>query len=236
MNKPTTSPTLFFALYVLGALLAASLAVIATWSDLEAAFYGFDRRASNPLRTLSCPVLLNRNETGQVSVRISNSQDRKLSPSVRAEFSSRLETVSTLDSYDLAPGETKTVSWTIGPDNVDLRRFIFSKVLVFASYPVPDQEASCGTFVFNLPIPGAVLQTLMVILGLGGMAGGLFVLNRSAPLTGRLGKGQRPLTFLAGVLAVALFVSLAGWWVQAVLLLAVALITIVVTVNYMLLR
>ena len=232
MENPKSSPNLFLLIYLLGVLVSVTVAVIATWSDLEAAFYGFDRRASNALQNLRCPILLNRNETGQVSVKISNTTDGKLSPSVRADFSSPAELISTLDSVDLAPGESKTVSWTIGPENIDLKRFIFSKVLIFASYPLPDREAACGTFVVDTFIPGRVLLYLLIGLGLAGMGVGWFMLNRRKRQSGRLEKALAPLTFLTVVIVLALAVSLAGWWVQAVLLLTVTLITLFVTVNF----
>jgi hypothetical protein len=236
MDKPKSSSTPFFVAYVLGTLLCVTVAVLATWSDLESAFYGFDRRGSTPIRNLHCPILLNRGETGAVSVKISNTTDHKLSPAVRAEFSSALTPISTLDSVELAPGESKTVSWTIGPENIDLKRFIFSNIYIYAFYPMRDQEASCGTFVVDLPIPGSVLLWTMVLLGLAGMLGGLFVLNRSTPLSKRLEMALRPLGFLTIVTTLAMTVALAGWWVQAVLLLAVTLITVVVAVNYIYFR
>lgn len=223
-------------MYVLGALISLTLAVIATWADLEAAFYGFDRRASMALQDLRCPVLLNKNETGVVSVKISNPTDHKLSPSVRADFSSALTPISTLDSVELAPGESKTVEWTIGPDNIDLKRFIFSKVLIYASYPLPDREAACGTFVLDLPVRGSVLVWMMALLGLAGIGIGLFVLRRSKPLANRRERSMNLLTFLGVLIAVVMFVGLAGWWVQAVLLLAVTLITIFITINYVFFR
>jgi hypothetical protein len=232
MDNPKPSPNLFLPIYILGVLISVTVAVIATWSDLEATFYGFDRRSSNALQNLRCPIFLNRKETGVVFVRISNTTDRKLSPSVRAEFSSPLTPVSTLDSVALAPGESKTVSWTIGPENIDLKRFIFSKVLISASYPLPDQEAACGTFIVDTPIPGDILLYLLIGLGLAGLGGGWFMLNRQKRQSGRLEKALPPLNFLTVVIVLALAVSLAGWWIQAVLMLAVTLVTMLVTVNF----
>ena len=229
-TKPSSTP--FLVAYVLGALLSVTVAVLATWSDLEAAFYGFDRRGSAPLQNLRCPIFLNSHETGVVSVKISNTTDRKLSPAVRAEFSTRATPISTLDSVELSAGESKKVEWTVGPENVDLERFIFSNVYIFASYPLPDQEGTCGTFVVDLPIPGGVLLTLMVVLGLVGIGSGLFVLNRSRMHSQRLERASRPVTFLTIVIVLAMLVSLAGWWVQAILLLAVTLISILVIANY----
>src|SRR4030095_5227085 len=113
---------------------------------------------------------------------------------VRADFSTTLTPTSTLDSVELAPGESKTVEWTIGPDNIDLKRFIFSKVLIFASYPLPDREATCGTFIVDLPVRGSVLLWMMVVLGLAGGGTGLFVLKRSKSLSNQLEKSLDPLT------------------------------------------
>jgi len=236
MENTKSSTSSFLVIIVLGGLLSLTLATIATWADLEAAFYGFSRRATTPLQNLRCPILLNRNETGIVSVRISNTTDRKLSPSVRAEFSSRLTEISTLESIELPQGESKTREWVIGPENIDLQRFIFSKVLVFASYPIPDREATCGTFIIDLPIPGSILTWMIIVLGWGGMGGGLLGLNRSKPLSGRLEKSLRPLTFLGILITVTTLVSLFGWWVQAILLLSVTLIAIVIIVSHVFLR
>ena len=179
---------------------------------------------------------MNRRETGVVSVKISNTTDHQLSPSVRAEFSSPLTPISTLDSVKLAPGESKTVTWTIGPENIDLQRFIFSNIYIYAFYPLPDQEASCGTFIIDLPIPGRVLLWTMVVLGLAGLGGSVFLLNRSKSLANRLKKSLKLLTFLGIVITLAMAVGLAGWWVQAILLLAVTLITMVITLNYVVFR
>jgi hypothetical protein len=232
MDNTTSSTTPFLAAYILGALLSLTVSVIAAWSDMEAAFYGFARRASTPLPKVSCPIFLNRYETGVVSVKISNTTDRKLSPSVKAEFSSKLTPISTLDSVELAPGETKTVTWTIGPENIDLKRFIFSKVLIFASYPLPDRETACGTFIVDLPIPGTVMLTLLIVLGLAGMAVGWYVLTRLRRHSLQMEKALRPLTFLTIVIVLSMVVSLSGGWVQAILLLTVTLITIFVTLNF----
>lgn len=236
MDNTKSSTSSFIVVYILGALLSLTVAVLATWSDLEAAFYGFDRRGSMPLRDLRCPVIMNRNETGIVSVRISNATERKLSPSVRAEFSTTAVPILVLESVEVEPGESQTVEWTVGPENIDLRRFIFANVYIFAAYPMPDREATCGTFVIGLPIPGSVLLFLMVVLGLAGMGGSLFRLYRSRPWSDRIERLSHPLSFLAILIAVALAAALMGWWVQAILLLAITLLTIVVTVGYLLFR
>src|ERR1041385_6889471 len=128
MENNQSSVRLLFGAFVLGALFSLTLAVLATWSNLEAAFYGFERRASSPLPGLHCPILLNRNEKGRVWVKVSNTTKQKLSPSILANFSSPLSTISSLNFANLDPGQSQTLDWTIGPDNIDLQNFIFSKV------------------------------------------------------------------------------------------------------------
>ena len=225
-----------FGLFALGVLCSLTLAVLSTWADLEAAFYGFDRRASTPLPGLHCPVLLNRNESGIVSVKISNTSSQKLSPSFRAEFSSPLEPIAALDFVNLNPGESQTRQWTIGPQNIDLGRFIFSKVLVYSTYPIPDRESTCGTFIIDLPIPGNIVVSILLVLGLAGMSGGLIWLWRTQAGDVNVLRALRPLTFLGVLVVVALFISLAGFWLQALLLLAVVLIMLVVTMNFLVFR
>jgi hypothetical protein len=222
----------FFIIYTLGALLTLALAVIATWADLEASFYGFDRRASMPLKGLRCPILMNRNETGVVSITVANTADKPLTPAVRAEFSTRLLPVSNWQSLKLAAGESRKLEWAIGSENIDLERFVFSKVLIYASYPLPDREATCGTFIVDLPVPGNVLLILWIVFGVAGMGGGLYYLNRSSTLSSRELRAVRPIIFLAALMVAVLVVSLAGWWVQAILLLAVTTLLIVITLNY----
>jgi hypothetical protein len=73
---------------------------------------------------------------------------------------------------------------------------------------------------------------LVILLGLGGMGGGWLLLSRARMQSNRLERALRPLTFLTIVIVLLLAVSLAGWWVQAVLLLTVTVITIFVTLLY----
>jgi len=236
MDNNKISPNQLLALFFLGALMTLAMAVLAIWPDLEASFYGFNRRASTRLPGLRCPILLDKDETGLVSVKVSNTTERKLSPSVKAEFSSKLLPISTLDSIQIEAGESKTMEWTIGPENVDLDKFIFSKVLVFASYPIPDREATCGTLVIDLPMRGGTMLVLLTVLGVMVMGGALFGLTYSTTLSNRMERAIRPLTFLAILMILTLGVGLAGCWVQGILLLAVTLITMVIAINYVFFR
>ena len=117
-------------LYVLGVITGLLLIVVATWGDMEAASYGFPRRASDALSGLTCPILMTRNETDTISLRVSNPTDKHLHPAISTEISADFNPQIFIESVDLAPGEAKSVEWSVGPRNIDLGMFIFANVEV----------------------------------------------------------------------------------------------------------
>ncbi len=232
-NKPLS--ILSITIYAMGVLIGLTLALIAAWPDYEASSYGFARRASAPLNGLRCPVILNRDETGTISLKISNTTDKPLSPSVRMEISTPDIPDSFLESMRLAPGESRKLEWSIGPGNIDLQHFIFASVLVYASYPIPNREATCGAFIIDLPISGTAFLIIMVTFSVISMGSGLYMLNKTRQPS-RAAVTLRPMIFLTGEVALALIFSLIGWWIQSVLVLVISVLTIVVALNFLSLK
>jgi hypothetical protein len=209
------------------------LAVLIAWPDYEASSYGFARRASAPLIGLSCPVFLNREDTGTLSLNISNTTDQPLSPSIRREFSAPGDPEPFVESIRLAPGESKKLDWAIGNENIDLHYFIFANVLVYGTYPIPDRQAMCGIFIIDLPLSGTAFLILMITLSIVSIGGGLYILSKSKRNSDRSVAVVRSLTFLAGEVVLALIVGLMGWWIQAILILVIAILTIFVVLNFL---
>ena len=204
-----------------GILLGLLLSLLAVWSDYESTSYGFPRRAQAPLRGLTCPVFMGRNETATVSLKISNPTDRNLSPGVRTEISTAGEPVSEVEAVPLAPGEHRTLQRTVGPENVDLGMFIFVDALVYSVYPMPDRETTCGILV--LPIANGmyplILGTLLSILF---MAVGTYLLHkRDLPA-----RRSRALFFLVIATLLALMLGYTGLWLAALLLVLVCFFTL----------
>jgi len=235
MKKSQTSRLLVFLSYAVGIAIGLYLIVVAAWADMESAFYGFSRLAESGLDGFSCPVVMNRDETRMISLTVSNPTDRALSPSVKVEISTPMLVDEYLETIKLAPGESKKLEWSIGPGNIDLERFIFAKALVFATYPVPSREATCGIFILDLPISGKVILPALVVLSLLGMGWGVFELNKAATSSVWLEKNVRPMMFLAGVVTLGIFVGFWGGWVPSVLLLAVALLMLFILLGSFLL-
>lgn len=219
---------LVYPSYVIGLIVGLCLIIIAAWADMESTFYGFSRLADSGLRGFSCPVLMTRGETRPISLRVSNTTDSQIHPTIRTEISTSLLSQVSLENLELAPGESKRLEWSVGPENIDLKRFIFAKTLVFSAFPLPNQEATCGIFIIDLPGSGKVILPILVALSLLGMGWGLYEMNRSVASNDWVEKYIRPLAFLAIMVVLGLVVSFLGGWVPSILILAVVLLMIVI--------
>jgi hypothetical protein len=230
--KTSTHPKLVLAssLFVIGIFFGLTLSVMATWGDFEAAFYGFSRRASTPLKGLNCPVLMTQGESRTVSLELTNRTDQPISPSVRTDISTPLEPASGTEALHLAPGESGRLEWTIGPGNIDLGQFIFVKVLVYAAHPLPDRENTCGVLVLPVRGDGTLIFVLGAIVSILSLASGTYLLQKSNLRLNQKRAGM----FLAIIIVFALGISFLGLWIPAILLLTVAILMIVIVAGMML--
>jgi len=225
MNNRTSSLIVFLS-YIVGIVIGLYLIIIAVWADMESALYGFPRLAGAGLGGFSCPVLMTGNETNRVSLKVSNPLDQSISPSIKIMISTSTVADEFLENVELAPGESKILEWTVGPDNIDLEQFIFAKALMYSAYPLPSKEDTCGIFIINLPISGKVFLPVLVVISLLGMGWGLYGINRLGVSNSWLEKNFRPMAFLAIILALGFSVSFMVGWIPSILLLAVALLMV----------
>ncbi|MBL8063878.1 MAG: hypothetical protein JNK32_12695 [Anaerolineales bacterium] len=230
MKNQNPSKNLHLVSYVVGVILGLAVTFFATWADLEAAYYGFDRTGGNRLSSLACPIFMTASETTNISIKLTNSTDRKVSPSIKVDISSPIAPVSIIDDTELAIGESKRLRWEIGPENIDLGRFVFARVWTYASYPLKDKESTCGVFVLPLPGKGVFYTWSMILLSLAGMGYGLMVMKQIR-VPGRNGTLERS-TFLVVVTILGLFVSYMGWWLAGVLVIVLALLVIIISIGY----
>jgi cation transport ATPase len=227
MKNNTFTSLIAYLSYTVGLLAGLYLIVVVAWADMESAFYGFSRLAEAGLRGLNCPPLMTREEMGSISLRVSNATENPISPAVRVEISTPLMLQEYNEKLRLAPGETQKLEWSVGPENVDLRRFIFAKALVFSVYPLPNQETTCGIYIINLPGSGNLILFLFVATALLGMGWGLYGMGKSAASNEWAQKHVlRPMMFLAAIVALGILTSSLGGWVPSVLLLAVAVLMV----------
>jgi hypothetical protein len=211
-------------LTVTGILLGLLLALLAVWADYESTSYEFLRRAQAPLRGLTCPVFLGKNESSVVSLTISNPTDRILSPGVWIQISTSSALDSKVDHIQLAPGEQITLHRSVGPENVDLGMFIFVDAFVYSVYPLPDRETTCGILV--LPVfSGTSLLIFGTALSVVFMTTGTYFLYRNEQATRR-----SPSTlFIVIATALAMTSGYLGWWFPALILIILAVLTLMIT-------
>jgi hypothetical protein len=236
MKINQASSTLGALLYILAVVAGLFLTVISTWGDMEADSYGFARRSTSSLSGLACPILLTRNETGAISLSVSNPTDQPLHPSARTEISAAFEPEVFVESMDLSPGESKRLEWTLKPENVVLGNFILANVQVYASYPIPNREKTCGILIMDLPGSGGIIVTALAAFSLMGLGGGLYLMNSSglrqhlAPLT------WNAILFLSVLIIIGLILSALGSWVPSIGVLVVSVLISVLLLSTTLMR
>jgi hypothetical protein len=214
-------------LFAIGILSGLIFSVLAIWADYESSSYGFLKRATTQLKGLSCPILMNREETGTIKLKITNIMDRKISPSVRVETSTRLELTSEIESFELEPGESRTLTWTVNSENIDLKQFIFTKALIYSAYPMPDQENTCGIFIVSTPLKGIWITAFLLITSLLCTGYGSFILYKNKPQLKQISQ----LLFIAGTCLLLLINSFVGSWIFSVVLLVLLLLLIIITIG-----
>ena len=224
-NKYFQPKPLFSVILTLsGILMGLLLAILAVWADYESTAYGFMRRAQASFEGLICPVFIGKNESGVVSIKISNPTDRTLSPGVQVEISTPNELDSETEYIQLAPGEQITLQRTIGPQNVDLGMFIFVNALVYSTYPIPARENTCGILVLPLT-SGAPLLIFGTALSTLFMTVGTFILYKNKQPARR----SHSILFIVIATTLAMFFGFMGWWLVAAILIVLSILTFVIT-------
>jgi hypothetical protein len=222
--------------YILAVITGLFLIVISTWGDMEAASYGFPRRASAQLSGLACPILLDRNELGTISLNVSNPTDNPLHPSVRTEISADFDPQVFNESLELAPGESKRLEWSLRPENIVLGNFIFSNVQIYATYPIPNREKTCGILILDLPGSGRIIVTALAVFTVIGLGWGLYSMNK-AGLPGNRGSNTWNAIILLAVLIVGgLILSYTASWIPSIGILVLSVLISILLLNITIFR
>jgi hypothetical protein len=217
-----------FLSYVTGAVIGLFLILTVTWADMEAASYGFSHLAESGLGGFNCPAWMTREETSRLSLTLSNTTDGPIRPAVRTMISTPLAYNESVEYVQLAPGESKNLEWEVGPGNIDLKHFIFAKAVVYAAYPLPSRETTCGIYILDLPGRGRMILPVLLGLSLIGLGWGLYGFRTWGHPKGWLAKNNRSLKFLAALVGLGLPVSLMSGWLPGVIVLVLVLFVITI--------
>lgn len=221
---------------MVGAVIGMIFYGLLMWGDLEASLFHSPSMDNDPLESLECPQVLTRNESGTVETRVTNTLERQIRARVRTTISEGSVLVIRQDtaSADLAPGEAKTFSWTIQPEDAVWDRFVFANVYSFPVYPIPARSGACSTLVVDVPgIPGNTLAVLIMLSAAGLMIGGLWLwVLANRPLQGRDSTLMSGMIFIFALIAIGTFLALRNMWLASGLVLIANLLSSVVLLAY----
>jgi hypothetical protein len=222
--------------FLIGIFAGALLSAMFIWANLEQYLYGFDSLGGKSIRTLRCPLILTKSETGKVRVSFSNNLDQVMQFNLRADFSTPAGIDSTRSKVSIDIGHTQQYEWEVSSENVTRRIFIFAKVFAYASYKMPFREASCGIWVLDVPyFTGQQVYILLLSISLLGIVIGSVTYDLSSPVTrDRQMNVHRAMRFWAFLVLLALFASLQAWLVFGIILL-IAIVLMGVILGYYLL-
>jgi hypothetical protein len=213
--------------FSIGILLGILLILVRAWPDMESTFYGFVKYDYPSIPSLSCPVLMTSLDHQPVTIRLHNPLNQNLNWYVNAQFSTNFIIDTKEERVVLQPGETRTISWEVGRENVDLNNFIFANVFISPAAALKMRASTCGTLVLNLPFKGGptIFFTILVLTVLvGGF--GLWLwqhhIDMSNPTTVSLTWWMR---FVASVITVGVVAGILNWWYLGILTLLLTLLS-----------
>jgi hypothetical protein len=223
----TLGTTASVVLFLAGAAISVTLLVIAIWADLEASVFDTSIKAEKTLRSMSCPMIMTTNEVGQVEASFTNHLERTIKPAVRVHISDGYVTYMREENakFELAPQETKRLTWTVMPEDAAFGQFILVKVYRFQFNQIPSYQATCGIYVVDFDgLTGGQITWAAVGLGFIGLAGGTASFSMiERPLKKKRKSTASAMIVFSLVLLLGFVFSYLGFW----LLSAIALVAMI---------
>jgi hypothetical protein len=215
-RKIRTVNILVVVLFALSALIGFALMFIAVWGDVEASMFDVTYNGEKNLGTLSCPVLITPQDTGEFSAKISNPIDRTVKTSVRVHVSAGFLTMirEENEKFDLAPDESRKLAWSVDPDDATYGKMVLVRLFLFPNHPIPSKDATCGIYVLDIPFfTGKQITIASLLLSSVGMvaATSSWAYNNK-PLGKKRREVLRTFSILTGIIIIGAIASVLGWW------------------------
>jgi hypothetical protein len=232
-NRKKISIILSLILYAAGVLIGIIFFAFTVWSDYEAAMFDASLGGDKRFSSLRCPILINSEETGYVSVTVENQTDQPTERTIHISKSGGFVTrvLKETQRIPLAPREERLIEWPVTQADAAWGHFILNRAFLVRRHPLPSLTGSCGILTANLGIfTGNQVVTIIFITSLALMGfgwGWWLVLNR--PLEEQQRVVAQSMGWLAGVVLAGMIAGVLGWWVVgAILLLAAVLLVVVI--------
>jgi hypothetical protein len=228
--------TLALTLYLLGLLLMLAVAGITIFPESEVSVFDRPLVTEETLGTLRCPPAVTPHEDGVIKATFTNDQDRDVRFRARARIS--YYSATWFEDFDrwveLAPGETKVVTWALEPERAAFGWMILARVHVSRRANTPPQQRGCGVMVLNLPLLTGTQYVLgMAVAGLLSLAASGFVwLDGRRPVQGWRERRTRHLALVAAAVAAGMVAGLLNLWAVGGLLLLFSVLLLISLSQY----
>jgi hypothetical protein len=228
------------AFFLLGVLTTMTLAGVTAWAAFEGLSYFATGAGYDLYGGMHCPILISPRETGIVSASFSNPTDQVLQPYYEVEISGRIAARQFEGQIAVPPHTSQSVTWTVNAGDIDLEPFIFAKMDVLPVGGHGTREATCGILVWDVAgmsgiqavSVGIGIALLLILAGLVVPTVGLTPGQANRFDNEASSNARRASQALGVASASALFAGLMGWWLPAMLLLAVSLLLLVMVLPY----
>ncbi len=222
-----------------GVAIALALTGLMAWAAFEGLSYFSSGAGYEAYGGLHCPILISSAETGVVQAAFDNPTDQVQEPYYQVEISAKAESRKLENQISVPAHSSRVASWTVSADDIDLEPFIFVKMDVLPMDTYATREATCGILVAGLGgLKGSIALAIAMAIGLGIMLAGLVLpalgLNPSEAVQFDVeaGTNRRRTAQALGVASTAgVLAAVMGWWLIALLLLAVSLLLGLMTIT-----
>lgn len=225
-------------IYIIGLTAGILLGGLMAWADLEASLFSPDPRAEEAIKTLSCPVIISKQETAIVKASFENPSELPRKVLITARFSDGFVTLIREEEtrIELAPGEKRKLEWPATREDAAWEWLILARVSSGRTSPIPPRTASCGILVIATPVNGRVLLGILVSTVPLMMGGGLLLWRKASQPMARKDRTTATAMGLSVLFTlIAVITGLIGWWQLTILILVMALLLIISFVSWLLL-
>jgi len=225
--KRTPGNIIFF----IGIFLGLTLAVLSIWAALEVQAYYYTGETFEAFNGLNCPLLMTRSETGVVTATFDNPGDEEIQPYYKVETSGPIPQEFE-NQITVPPRSSKSIEWTVGVNDIDLRSFIFSRVEILPSAGHRSRQAICGIPVLNIPgATGEQVYIVTLLVSLFAIAIGFTWWSRTAGENTSANLIHAMQALGVSVLA-AMFFAFTGWTLVGLIFSVIAVLLLFIILRF----
>jgi hypothetical protein len=219
---------------IIGNLLGVMIVAGMVWADFEGSLFIFGLDGKRRTRRLDCPVLMTQDDVREIKLTLKNPGEKNLSHYVVASISEGFLSLTRQEKENVSvgPGQRKTLTWEIYPEDAAYQRIVLFHVYLRRTYPYPSLDGTCGVLVLDIPglkgsqVMGLALGlTFLLILGGNGILQLQYRNNLLGPQRQNI---SNAMFFMSILILLGMLIGSLGLWVLGLIILTSIIMMIVV--------